>query len=200
MSIETTNASSDLDQDSVLDQDKSKDVVAYESHAKLLKQKKARDQEVLSLKSQIDQLQEGKDLADGNKDKVIEAQRSKITELEKRTIKQENAYGWNIVSGQIESALLDKGVRNPKKALAYARATMSDEIALLRADDNYNIEKEDVGRFVDTFLSGNSDMGFVGPVSVSDTNPSNSVLPAAEKVTLEKATPEQLDELLLKSM
>lgn len=200
MSNETTSVSNELDQGSTSGQEESKDVVAYESHAKLLNQKKQRDKENAELRSQVEKLQEGSLLNEGKKDEVITAQRKKISELEARTAKQENVYGWNIVSSQIESALLDRGVRNPKKALAYARSTMADDIKLLEADENYNIKKEDVDRFADKFLVDNSDMGFVGQVSVSDTNPNNNVLPPTEKPSLESMTEDQLDAALMKSM
>ena len=80
-------------------------------------------------------------------------------------------YQWNVIGAQIKSELSAKGVKNPDKALKYAVAAHKDDLNTIEVDDQYNVNGDDLKRFVDKFLNDNIDMGFVGKVGVKDITP-----------------------------
>ncbi len=169
------------------------DGIAYETHQRALKQRAQFREKNESLEAQLQSYRQ-KELEDEGKHKeVIQAQRKQITELEDKQKKMSSNYMWNVIGAQLKSEFSAKGVGNPDKVLKFAVATCRDDLSSIEVDDQYQVNREDLSRFVDKFLGENTDMKFVNKVGVKDLSPGRVELNGNENKPLAKKS---LDELM----
>lgn len=147
------------------------DGIAYETYKKTVTEAKRAKEKASELEARLAEIERDKLSAQGKKDEVIESLRKQLGELENKHKISQASYTWNVVGAQIKSELAAKGVRNPDKALEYAKAVHKDDLSAIEVDSSYNVNKDDLSRFVDKFLTDNQDMGFMSKPSVKDVTP-----------------------------
>lgn len=130
-----------------------KDSVSIESHQKLLREKKtfqAKAQELESTKSQLEQrlaeLEQEKDLASGNKDKVIDEQKKKIDALSSEFEKTKQTYVYKTITSEIKREALRYGCKDPEKLL---RLIADEDMRGLEITDDYSISKESLSSLME---------------------------------------------------
>lgn len=192
-SADTQNASGspELELKTQYEQDKH-DGVAYESYKKAVNQYKKSNEEVATLKAQLQSLQQDKMQAEGNKDELIASLRKQVSDLDEKSRKSQASYTWNVVGAQIKGELAARGVRNPDKALEYAKAVHREDLSTVEVDEEYRVNKDDMRRFVDKFLNDNQDMGFLSTPGVKDMVPGKVELTGEENKSLSKASDEDI--------
>jgi len=183
------NSADDLKQQ--YEQDKH-DGIAYDSYKKAVNQYKSAKSEADSLRAKLQQYEEEKLESQGRKDEVIASLRKQLGELDDKYRGSQRSYTWNVVGAQIKSELAAKGVRNPEKALKYAKAAHKDDLSAIEVDEDYNVNHQDLSRFVDKFLMENQDMGFVSKVGVKDIPPGKVEIDGNENKGVAKMSDDEL--------
>lgn len=173
------------------DQDKH-DGIAYDSYKKAVSQYKTAQGRVDELEAKVRQYEESQLESQGRKDEVITSLRKQLSELQEKHRTNQQSYTWNVVGAQIKSELATKGVRNPDKALKYAKAAHRDDLSAIEVDEDYNVNPQDLSRFVDKFLMDNQDMGFVSRVGVKDIPPGKVEITGNENKAVAKLSDEEL--------
>lgn len=170
------------------------DGIAYDSYKKAVTQYKSAKSEVDTLKSKLEQYEQERLESQGRKDEVIASLRKQLSELDEKSRRSQQSYTWNVVGAQIKSELAAKGVRNPEKALKYAKAAHKDDLSSIEVDEDYNVNPQDLSRFVDKFLMDNQDMGFVSRVGVKDIPPGRVEIKGNENKGVNKLSDKELDD------
>lgn len=130
------------------------DGIAYETHRKALAQRAKLKEEAEALRAQLDEYKSREMESQGKYKELVESQRKRISELEAETKAKEKNYQWKVVSGQIQTALMSKGIDNEvvEDALALMTAKHKDDLNTVEVDDSYNVNKDDLSRVVDKFI------------------------------------------------
>lgn len=173
---------------------KRQDGIAYETHRKALAQRAKFKEDNDTLRAELDSYKQREMESQGKFQELVESQRKRIAELEERNKKMSSQYQWNVVGAQIKSELSTRGVRNADKALKYAIAAHKDDLNTIEVDDQYNVNSEDLGRFVDKFLSDNVDMGWVNKVNVKDLTPGGDKSGNNEPKSISKLSDDEIME------
>ena len=172
VSDSTQNASGGSEQElkNQYEQDKH-DGIAYDTYKRTVSQYKTASAENTELKSKLRELEDERLESQGKKDEVIASLRQRLSESEAKRKQDRESYTWNVVGAQVKAELAAKGVKNPDKAFKYARAAHENDLKTLEVNENFEVSKEDLSRFADSFLNDNQDMGFVSRVGVDDITP-----------------------------
>lgn len=153
--------------------EETKNVVSYETHARLLGQRKKDAEKTRALEAELEDLKINEASREGKKDDVIEALRKQLAEVREDYDLKTKAYATTTVKGQIKSALLKKGCVSPDKAL---RLMERDDLNSIQLDDDFSVNLEDLDRVIDKFQKENEDLPLFNKVSgVSDLTPTNQV-------------------------
>lgn len=169
-STQTASGGPETETKSQYEQDKH-DGIAYDSYKKAVNQYKKANDRIAELESALQSYEQDKLQSEGKKDEVIHSLKKQLGELQESHRKSQASYTWNVVGAQIKSELATRGVKNPDKALKYAKSVHKDDLATIGVDDQYNVDSTDLSRFVDKFLMENQDMGFVSKPGVRDLPP-----------------------------
>ena len=153
--------------------EETKNVVSYETHARLLGQRKKDAEKTKALETELEDFRINKASSEGKKDDVIEALRKQLAEVRDDYDLKTKAYAKTTVKGQIKSALLKKGCISPDKAL---RLMEREDLNSIELDENFAVNGEDLTRVIDKFQKENEDLPLFNKVSgVSDLTPTNNV-------------------------
>lgn len=171
--MEETNPSADgTTQDAHGDVEKSaSDTVAYETYQKSLKQRHRFKEEAETLRAELESYKTKELEQKGEYKTLVESQRKRISDLENQTRKMQLAYQESVVANQVMDEFVKRGVKSPDKAWKYARSVHKDDLNSIEVDDQYSVNREDLGRFAEKFLNDNVDMGFVKRGEVKDIVP-----------------------------
>ena len=178
------------------EQDK-QDGIAYDTYKKAVGQYKKANEKAAELEARLSAFEQDKMSAEGKKDEVISQLRTQLSELESKHKASQQSYTWNVVGAQIKSEMATRGIRDPEKALKFATAVHKEDLGGIEIDDNYNVNKQDMQRFVDRFLEENKDMGWQSQVRVNDMTPGNNV-EMGDKPEISKMSVEELTKFLAK--
>ena len=168
------------------------DNIAYETYKKAISEKKNAAAENDALKARLAALEQDKMQAEGNKDELISALRKQLGETESKLKQDRSSYTWNVVGAQIKSELATRGVSDPDKALKFAAAVHKDDLSTVEVDDKYNVNGEDLKRFVDKFLNENQSMGFISKVAPKDLSPGKVEMTGHEDKKTSKMSDEEI--------
>lgn len=113
-----------------------KDHVSFDSYQKLLREKKNFQAKYSELEGQIATLRQEKDLAEGNKDKVIEELRKQNQSLKSEYESTKKTYAWSVLTGEIKREAIKNGCKDPEKLL---RLMSDDDLRSLEIGDNFDI-------------------------------------------------------------
>lgn len=170
---------------SVSDQDKSSSVAIEDQekvsnpdavlakNRELLAEKRKVQSELDSLRTNMQKVNDDKNLAEGKKDEVIESLRQRLSDIESNSKKKEDNYNWNTVSSQIKSVALQKGCLNTDKLM---RLLDSDDLDKIQVYEDFTVNSDDLNTLVDKCIKDHSDIGlFKKNVSINDVVPSNKI-------------------------
>lgn len=117
--------------------EKVKDSVSYESYQKALKEKKNFQAKYAELESMVSQLRQEKDLAEGNKEKVIEELKKQNQQLKSEYEKTKQTYAWSTLTGEIKREAIKNGCKDPDKLI---KLMSDDDLRSLEIGENFSID------------------------------------------------------------
>lgn len=167
-----------------------KDMVSYESHRKLLGEKKARDAQLLDLQKKLSSYEETLAEKEGRKDDVIKSLRDKLAETETKYNSTKKNYAWNVLTGQLKAEAVKQGCVSPDKLI---RLMAEDDLKGIDVDENFTINSDDLQRVIAKAKEENGDIGLFGgkKVNVNDM-PSGTSIPATTTKSPKDMTPTEL--------
>ena len=172
--------------------------VPYDTHHKALHQRAKFKEERDAAMARLAEIEQKELEAKGEHSKVIESLRSQLSEKESKINEMQSNYGWNVVGSQIKAEFASRGIKNADKALKFASSVHKDDLSTIEVDDQYNVNKEDLGRFVDKFLNDNADMNWIGKVSVKDNPNLSGSSDSPSSIAKDKISKMSADELVQK--
>lgn len=116
---------------------KAKDSVSFESHQKLLKEKKSLLSKYSELESMVASLRQEKDIAEGNKDKVIEELKKQNQQIKSEFEKTKQTYTWSTLTSEIKREAAKNGCKDPDKLL---RLMSDDDLRSLEIGEDFSID------------------------------------------------------------
>jgi hypothetical protein len=143
---ESVNAPEEQTDDSVESPAKTKDHVSYDSHQKLLKEKKLEATKRKELEDAVKRLSQEKLEAEGNKDKVLEALKKELGEMKETFSKKEKFYAWNTVSGKIIQEALKQGCKNPDKLI---RLLDDSDLSSIEVGEDFSVDTDALSLLVE---------------------------------------------------
>lgn len=171
-----------------------KDKVAYETHRKLLGEKKKLQADFQALQDQLNSIELEKKQAEGNKDEVITSLRSQLEESKSQVKEVKKNFAWNTIQAQIKSEAVNRGCVNPD---ALIRLMSRDELNTIEIDDGFNINKDDLSRVLDGAKERFKDIQlFKAPKTKVHDVGSNIADFTPPKKSLEEMTPEEIKQAL----
>ena len=112
-----------------------KDTVAYDTHKKLLGEKKSLQARFEEMQSQFNKMNEDKLSAEGKKDELIEAYKARITDMEQKV----NNFAYTSVSNSVQNKAREMGCVAPDKVDKFI-----DLSSLKSIGDDFNTDPEEV--------------------------------------------------------
>lgn len=160
------------DQSNQASGDDKKDVVAYETHRRLLGEKKAEQERRKELEQKLDLLSNEKLAAEGKKDELISNLQSKVSELTKVAHEKDVKYGYSKLQASVREKALKHGCKDPS---AYLKLVDSKELETVAMDDDYNVDGETVEQLIERTKSKFDYLFGKSAPKVDDATPSNKI-------------------------
>ena len=121
-----------------------KDSVSYDSHRKLLGEKKDLQAKYEKLMEEMDSVRGEKLKAEGNKDELLKQYEDKVRNLTQTLQKTKADYGWQVVSTQLSQAASKAGCIDTEALMKLEPGFDSIEVG-----DNFKVQDEDVSRVIE---------------------------------------------------
>ena len=115
-----------------------KDSVSYETHRKLLAEKKKIAEQFNSLSEELNKLKEEKLMAEGNKEELINSLKKSLEEERANRKKESAAYAYKTISAQVEREALKMGCVDTEALIRLA------DLTSLEVGDDFSLDKEQV--------------------------------------------------------
>jgi hypothetical protein len=147
---------------------KAKDLVSFDSHQKLLKEKKSLLSKYAELESQVAQLSQEKDMAEGNKDKVIEELKKQNQQIKSEFEKTKQSYTWSTLTGEIKREAMKNGCKDPDKLL---RLMSDEDLRSLEIGENFSIDPGSLREIIEKNKKENHFLFESSPKSAIPGNP-----------------------------
>lgn len=116
---------------------KAKDSVSFDSHQKLLKEKKSLLSKYSELESMVSKLSQEKDMAEGNKDKVIDELKKQNQQIKSDFEKTKQTYTWSTLTSEIKREAAKNGCKDPDKLL---RLMSDEDLRSLEIGEDFSID------------------------------------------------------------
>lgn len=116
---------------------KSRRPVDYETYQKTLVAEKNAKARLSQLESELEKIRQEKDLAEGNKDKVIEELKKHNDLLKSEFNKTKQTYAWSTLTGEIKREALKNGCKDPDKLI---RLMSDEDLSSIEVGDNFSID------------------------------------------------------------
>ena len=152
------------------------DIVAYETHRKLLGEKKRRDEENAKLREELESLKQNELELQGKKDEAIQYWKSKASEVENKLKEERGSFAWNAISGQIREYAAKKGCKDTDLLIETVK-NKRDALAALQVGDSstgFKVESNDLEFLIDDVRKKHSVL-FGQNVKIADGVPNNKV-------------------------
>lgn len=191
------NASSTTESNGEQVSNDSRDTVAYDTHRKLLSQRK-KDKELLEdMANKLKSYEQKEMEAAGQQQKLIEALRKEAHEAKMEAKKVKQNFAWSNMESQLVSLAKDQGCSLPELLL---RGMDDDDFQSIEVDENFKVNQEDAMRFIEKGKAKYSSLFKTQPKGPADMTPSSegakpkkrklSDIPRAERILMLK---QQLD-------
>jgi hypothetical protein len=173
-----------------------KDSVSYESHKKLLGEKKNLQTKFEQMQAEIESFRQEKMSAEGKKDDVINSLRQQLEERTKEAKELKNNFAWNTVQTQIKNEASAKGCVNPDKLI---RLLSKEEINGIEIDESFNVNHQDLSKLIENAKKEHSDIGLFSErkINVNDVTGKQTDFKPKQKA-YEDMTTEELEAELRK--
>ena len=166
-----------------------KDVVAYDSYDKAVREKKAMQSKLQDAQEKLTKYEQDLLAAEGKKDDVIKSLRDQLEQSNSKLKETTSTFAWNTVQGQIKTEAKANGCVNPDKLI---RLLSPEKLKAIEVDDNYNVNGDDLKRIIEEAKAEHSDIGLFSQrkATVHDV-PGNAVIDT-KQVPMDKMTSEQI--------
>jgi predicted RNase H-like nuclease (RuvC/YqgF family) len=171
-----------------------KDSVSYDSHKKLLGEKKALQTKFEHMQTEIESHRQDKLSAEGKKDDVITSLRKQLDDKSKEAKELKNNFAWNTIQGQIKNEASAQGCVNPNKLI---KLLSKYQIGGIEIDDEFNVNVTDLTKLISDAKKEHSDIGLFSErkINVSDVQ---GKAPKPKTKGFDDMTQEELTEELKK--
>lgn len=192
MDNESQNASGNS-QDNISDVNV-KDSVSYESHKKLLGEKKNLQTKFEQMQTELTSFRDDKLSAEGKKDDVINSLRQQLKEKTTEAKELKTSFAWNTVQAQIKNEASAKGCKNPNKLI---KLLSKDDIGGIEIDDNFNVNAQDLTKLIETAKKEHADIGLFSEkvLNINDVTGKQKVIKPKTKSPSDM-TKEELEEAI----
>lgn len=129
--------------------------VSFESHQKLLGEKKNLKAKYDELEKRLKDIESNKLEAEGKKDEALNSYKKRVEELEGSLSTTKKSFAWNTVVGEIKREAMKQGCVNPDKLI---RLMSDDQLNAIEIDDNFAVSVDSVKRVVE---ESKKDNGFI---------------------------------------
>ncbi len=169
----------------------SNDTVSYDSHKKLLIEKKNLQAKFQEQQAELDKFKQSELEATGKHEELISSLRDQLSESQNEAKELKSSFAWKTVKGQIENEALNQGCVNTS---AFVKLMSKDDLKSIEVDNDFNVNADDLKRVVEQNKSSFKDIGLFKKekVNVNDVTSSNTRPPAKPLDELSK------DELIAK--
>lgn len=196
---EVANGISDTTQEQVSDVPESKqsDLVSYESHRKLLGEKKRVESEARELKERLALYEQEKLELEGKKDEALTSWKKKAETYETELKQTKQKYAWNTVENQIKSHALEHGCTNTEVLM---RLLDKDVLKGLEVDDNFQVDRKGITDLLEASKKQYADLNLFGKRKVEIHDVQGKAQLPSETPLRELSRAEQnkkIDELLM---
>jgi len=157
---------------------KKQDTVAWETHKRLLGEKKRFEQQFKEASGEAEELrnfkkayEEQKALEEGRQAEVIEDYKAKVKNLEGKLQEKDRKYAFSTIEDQIRTKAVQSGCSNPEKLI---KLMESDDFATLKdgIGDNYKLNPESLEAVMSKLHQENSFL-FKTNKTINDLPPTN---------------------------
>jgi hypothetical protein len=136
---ESTQAPAEQTVDASGKTEKPSETVAYDTYRKSVNAEKNAKARAAELEAELQKIKQEKDLADGNKDKVISELMKKAETLENEFKKTKSTYAWSALTGEIKRTAAKHGCKDPEKLIKL----MDDEdFNSIEVGEDFSIKQE----------------------------------------------------------
>ena len=132
------------------------DSVSYDTHKKLLGEKKNLQTKFEQMQAEIESFRQEKMSAEGKKDDVINSLRQQLDERTREAKELKNNFAWNTVQSQIKNEASANGCVNPDKLI---RLLSKEEINGIEIDESFNVNRQDLSKLIENAKKEHSDIG-----------------------------------------
>ena len=160
-SVEETKESSDA-----------KDTVSYETHKKLLAQRKADQERLRELEAKFQSIEESKLEAEGRKDELVESLRKRLEEKDNALNDIQKQYATKTLTEQIKAKAVELGCK-PNYADKLIRLMDDSDLKSIQVDENYMANHDDLRMVLEKTKKDVPDF-FSKTVTIGDSTPSNN--------------------------
>lgn len=185
MEKEEKKASGDSDIVSNDDKGRTEDSVSYESHRKLLIEKKNLQARFQKLESELEGFKQSDLEAKGKQTELIESLRNQLSETKKESQEIRSKFAWNTLRSQIEREAINQGCINTN---AFVKLMSKDDFNSIEVDDNFNVNSDDLKRIVEKNKADYKDIGLFKKekVNVNDISTNETKAPPKPLTELSK--------------
>lgn len=147
------------------------DTVAYDTHRKLLGEKKAVSAALQEAQARLEALEQDKLSADGKKDELIQKLQKGVSEKEEKLKKVVGAFQYRAVSNKFVEVAKAAGCINPEKLSALADLSTVE----VDVDNDFKVSDESVTSIIDNLKKEVPFFFNKGTVNILDKTPNNNI-------------------------
>lgn len=142
---EEVNAPAGQTDDASGKSEKTSESVAYDTYRKSVNAEKNAKARAAELESELLKIRQEKDLAEGNKDKVIDDLRKRYESLEGEFKKTKTTYAWSTLTGEIKREAIRNGCKDPDK---FIRLMDDEDLRAIEVGEDFSISKDSLEKVI----------------------------------------------------
>lgn len=165
------------------------DSVAYETYKKVLSERKRDQAKASELEEKLRMYEQKEQEAQGRHQEVNQALRDELAQLKAQNLKKDEAYAWNVASGQVKTMAAQMKCSDPE---AFMRLVDTKDLRSVEVDEGFNVNSEDAKRLVERYKEKYKHLGLFGHAApqINDMSPMN--MPARSPKKLSELSTDEL--------
>jgi len=156
----------------VTGQSTNKNSVAYDTHKKLLGEKKKMQSQFTEMQDKLKSFEDRELETNGQKDELIASLRGRLEESESKYGNAEKAFAWRQINSAIEKEALSQGCSRPDKLV---RLLDDADINSIELDQGYMVNNKDVEAIIGKAKEDNAFLFSQKKINVVDQTPVNGI-------------------------
>lgn len=166
--------------------------VSYETHRKLLNEKKNAVSKLNEYEAELQKLREEKMEREGKQDELISSYREKIQKLEGELGNTKKSFAWNTVKGAIKTEAIKNGCNDSEKLI---RLMDDQDLKSISIGEDFSIDMETVKNVIEKNKKENHFLFSANVPPVANGNPSKKPSEPKNKLDdLSKLSDEELEQ------